>query len=484
MSRLRSSSFGAEGRGGSSNFGAQGAQASAPALPSEGSSSLLSREQAKALAERVLSFSTADETRVNITSEWSGNTRFADANITTSGGVTDTTVTVTVTIGKRRASASSNVLDDASLKRTVELAARLARLSPEDPELMSELGPQTYSSVNAFIERTADLNAEERSSAVKRAVDAATAAGKAAGTIFTAGYLEANARSMAVATSSGLFAYHRTTDADFSVTARTPDGTGSGWAHAGARDWDAIDAAAIGRIAAQKSVASRNPRAIEPGLYTAVLEPQAVTDLIPLLAGALSARNADEGRSAFSKPGGGTRIGEKVVDTRVTLYSDPSDPKLLGRPFDAEGLPVGRVVWIENGILKNLSYTRFWAQKQGVQATGENVLAGGLTLAGGTKRTEELIAGCERGILVTHFFYIRSLEPRTVLQTGLTRDGAFLIEKGKIARALKNFRWNESPLLMLNRLEDIGLPEPTAAGRMMPALRIRDFNFASLSDAV
>ena len=451
----------------------------------DGGSSLLTREQAKALADRALSFSTAaDETRVNISSEWSGNTRFADGNITTSGGATDTTVTVTVTVGKRRASASTNVLDDASLKRVVDLAAQLARLSPEDPELMPEQGPQTYAAVNAFIERTADLNPEERSSAVKRAVEAATAAGKAAGAIFTAGYLEANARSMAVATSRGLFAYHRTTDADFSVTARTPDGTGSGWAGAGARDWDAIDAAAIGRVAAQKSVASRNPRAIEPGLYAAVLEPQAVNDLIPLLAGALSARNADEGRSPFSRPGGGTRIGEKVVDARVTLYSDPADPKLLGQPFDVDGLPVGRVVWIENGLLKNLSYTRFWAQKQGVQPTGANVLAGGLTLAGGTKRTEELIAGCERGILVTHFFYIRSLEPRTVLQTGLTRDGALLIEKGKITRALKNFRWNESPLLMLNRLEEIGRPEPTAAGRMMPALRVRDFNFASSSDAV
>jgi predicted Zn-dependent protease len=134
-------------------------------------------------------------------------------------------------------------------------------------------------------------------------------------------------------------------------------------------------------------------------------------------------------------------------------------------------------------VLKNLAYSRFWAQKQAKQATG-TPLIGGLTLAGGTKSTEELIAGCARGVLVTHFFYIRALDPRTVLQTGLTRDGAFLIENGKVTRALKNFRWNESPLLMLNRLEDIGRPEPVAAGRMMPALRIKGFNFSSLSDAV
>ena len=456
------------------------AQAQRPTLTS---SQLLSREQAKSLADRVLALSTAEQTRVVMVSTWSGNTRFADARITTSGGVTDTTLTITVAIGKRQASSSTNVLDEAALKRTVDLAIQLARLSPEDPELLPELGPQTYQAVSAFVEGTADLDPEARASAVRRTMTAATAAGKPAGQIFTAGYLEANARVIAVATSNGLFAYHRSTEAEFSMTARTPDGTGSGWASAGARDWSAVDPVAIGRIAAQKAVASRNPQAIEPGMYTAVLEPQAVTDLVPLLGGAFNARNADEGRSPFSKSGGGNRIGEKVVDERVTLYSDPMDPALLAEPFDNQGLPIGRTVWIEKGVLRNLSYSRFWAQKQGKQPSA-SPLAGGLTLAGGTKSTEELIAGCERGILVTHFFYIRALDPRTVLQTGLTRDGAFLIENGKVTRALKNFRWNESPLLMLNRLEDIGRPEPTAAGRMMPALRIRGFNFTSLSDAV
>jgi len=449
--------------------------------PAAGGGTLLSSEQARALADRVLKLSTADETRVNITSEWSGNTRFADSSITTSGGVTNVSVRVTATIGRRRASATTNVLDEQSLKRTVDLAISLARLSPEDPELMPELGPQTYPLIRAFVERTADLDPEVRNAAVKRAVDAATAAGKPAGTVFTAGFLRANANAVAVATSRGLFAYHQNTDAAFSMTSRTPDGTGSGWAAAGARDWSRIDPVSIGRVAAQKAVASRNPQAISPGLYTAVLEPQAVNDLVPLLANALIARSADEGRSPFSKAGGGNRIGEKVVDDRVTLYSDPADPLLLGRPFDLEGLPVGRTVWIEKGVLKNLAYSRFWAQKQGVEPIP---LSGGLALTGGTKSTEDVIAGCERGILVTHFFYIRSLDPRTVLQTGLTRDGVFLIEKGRITRALKNFRWNESPLLMLNRLEDIGRSELTEAGQMMPALRIRDFNFASSSDAV
>ena len=446
----------------------------------------MTRDDAKALADRVLSFTKADETRVNITSTWNGNTRFADASITTSGGINDVSVTVTATVGRRRASATTNILDDASLQRTVALAAQLARLSPEDPELMPELGPQTFASVNAYFEDTANLTPVPRAGAVKRTVD-----GAGGEKIFVAGFLNAYATDVAVATSRGLFAYHRTTEVELSATARTPDGTGSGWASAGSHDWGTIAPDAVGRVAARKAQSSQNPQAIEPGLYTAVLEPQAVNDLVPLLAYAMSARSADEGRSAFSKPDGGSRIGEKIVDERVTLYSDPADPQLLGMPFDVEGFPMKRTFWIEKGVLKNLSCTRFWAQKQGAAATGteiyngdSNVLGGGLALTGGTKTTEQIIAGCERGVLVTHFFYLRSLDPRTVLYTGLTRDGAFLIEKGKITRPLKNFRWNESPLLMLNRLEDLGRPEPVAAGRRMPALRIRNFNFASSSDAV
>jgi predicted Zn-dependent protease len=382
------------------------------------------------------------------------------------------------------------VLEDASLRRTVDLAERLARLSPEDREFMPELAAQTYTPVKGFIDSTANLGGEERAAAVKRLIDRAAATGKPAGDVFVAGYLEANAGTRALANNRGLFAYHRTTDANLSATVRTPDGTGSGWASAGARGWNAIDPAALGARAAQKAVASRNPTAIEPGMYTVVLEPQAVADLVPLLGGAFNARAADEGRSPFSKTGGGTKIGEKIADGRVTIYSDPTDAELLAAPFDGEGLPIHRRVWIEKGVLKNLTYSRFWAQKQGAQPTGAGAgfggggFPGGLKMAGGTKSVDELIAATARGILVTHFFYIRSLDQRTVMLTGLTRDGTFLIENGKITKSLKNFRWNESPLFMLNKIEDIGRAEPTSAGQVMPSIRAKDFNFTSLSDAV
>ena len=465
------------------------------AEPLEGE--FLTREEAKALADRVLAFAKADETRVNIQTGWTGNTRFAGNEITTSGGTTNTSITVTSTIGRRRASSATNVLDDASLRRTVEFAESLARLSPENPELAAELGPQEYATVNGYFDSTAGLDAEKRATATKSAIDAAEKAGGPGANIFVAGYLEANAGASAVATSRGLFAYHRSSSANLGITARTPDGTGSGWSNAGARDWSVIDAAALGRTASEKAAASRNPRPIEPGLYTVVLEPAAVSDIMGSLFGTFNARGNDEGRGTYSKPGGGTKLGEKIADQRVTMYSDPADADLLAQPFAQDGTPVRRVTYIENGILKEFAYDRFWAQKQGKTATGGGgggfgggggggggFGGGAVKFVGGTKTTAELIAGTKRGILVTHFFYIRPLDQRTVMLTGLTRDGTFLIENGKITAAVKNFRWNESPLFLLSKIDEIGRAEPVGAGRVMPSLRATDFNFSSLSDAV
>ena len=452
----------------------------------------LSRAEAEALAKRTLSYSTADQALVTISSGWQGNTRFADSGITTSGGVTDTTVSITSTIGKRQASAETNVLEESALRRTVELSERLARLAPEDPELMPDLESQNYTGVNAYSQSTADLTPEARAIAAKTIIQRARETASAAGDVAVAGFLDVQTGSETVANKRGLFAYHSNTEVNLSTTVRTPDGTGSGWASTGSRRWTDIDPSALGVRAAQKALASRNPQAIEPGQYTVILEPQAVADIIPLLMGSFNARNADEGRSAFSKRGGGTKVGEKIADERVTLYSDPTDPDLLAQPFNGEGLPVPRTVWIEKGILKNLAYTRYWAQRQNRQPTGGGGggggfgggTPGGLKFVGGTQSTEELIAGTERGILVTHFFYIRFLDQRTVMLTGLTRDGLFLVEKGKITKSLKNFRWNESPLFILNKLDAIGRAERTAAGQMMPSLKVRDFNFTSLSDAV
>jgi predicted Zn-dependent protease len=199
---------------------------------------------------------------------------------------------------------------------------------------------------------------------------------------------------------------------------------------------------------------------------------------------AFDARSAEEGRSAFSKPGGGTKLGEKIMDERVSFVSDPTDPAVLGSPFDGDGMARERRVWIENGVLKNLVYSRFWAQRKGVQPTGGPA---SLMVTGGTQSLDEIIASTERGVLVTRFWYIRPVNQRTLLYTGLTRDGTFLIENGKIARSVRNMRFNESPLFMLDKLDAIGRPvrlSGDGGGLVMPPVRVRDFHFTSLSDAV
>jgi len=267
---------------------------------------------------------------------------------------------------------------------------------------------------------------------------------------------------------------------------RTADGTGSGWGGADHPDFSKVNVKDVAARAIEKARLSRNPVAVEPGRYTVILEPQAVGDLVQLLAFALDARSADEGRSAFSKQGGGTKIGEKIVDERVTLLSDPRDPDLLSNTFDGQGLPARRNVFIENGVLKKLTYSRFWAQKNNKQPdAGTNAVK----LVGGTQTRDDLIKSTTRGILVTRLWYLRQVDPRTVLYTGLTRDGTFLIENGKITKAVKNLRFNESPLFLLNNLEALGTTSRVAGTEaggdvVMPVLKVRDFNFTSLSDAV
>jgi predicted Zn-dependent protease len=286
-----------------------------------------------------------------------------------------------------------------------------------------------------------------------------------------------------------LFAYHRSTNANYTLTVRTIDGTGSSWTGADENDWRKIDFDAIATRTIEKARASRNPVAVEPGRYTVIFEPQAAADLLGSVRGVLNARPADEGRSAMSKPGGGTKVGERILDSRVTLLSDPADPQILGAPFDGEGLPLSRQVWVENGVLKQLAYNRYWAQRTGKTPTGGGGGFGGgggagFKMLGGDSDMDAMIAGSERAILVTRLWYLRPVDPRTLVLTGLTRDGSFLIENGRIARSIKNFRFNDSPLFFLNNLEAIGPSVRTNSGTVFPTLKARDFNFTSLSDAV
>ncbi len=445
----------------------------------------LSRDEAQAIAKRTLGFASAGvETRVSIGSRAEGNTRWAVNQVSTGGDNFDTTVTVRSAAGKRIGVSTTNRLDDAGLKAAVATAERLARLAPEDPEAMPELEPQTYAEARGWSESTANIDPAARATAVKSVTDAARAAGMVA-----TGLIQSNATALAVANSRGLFAYGRQTGVSMTTTVRTTDGTGSGWAGASSNAWTDLDPKALGARAIEKARASMNPVAIEPGRYTVVLEPTAVGNLVQLVAGALAARAADEGRSFFSKPGGGTKIGQKVVDERVTLSSDPLDADTLGLTFNGEGMPASKITWIENGVVKHLAYDRYWAAKQNTQPTSAG---GGLRMSGGSSSLEEMIASTQRGLLVTRFWYIRPVDPRTILYTGLTRDGTFLIENGKITRAVKNLRYNESPIFLLNNIDALGRPTRVSASEdgspgqaiVVPPVKAHDFTFTSLSDAV
>ena len=450
-----------------------------PMLP-EGA--VMTREQAADVIEKVKKLSKADEVIVNVGGGYQADVRFAANQMSTAGGVWNQQVAVTSVFGKKHATAVTNNLTDEALKNVVNQAEVLTKLSPDDPEWLPGVGAQTYLPVERYFESTANLSPEDRARAALTALEPA----RKAGDLQAAGFIVVNAGSNALGNSKGMFAYSRSTGSNYTLTVRTADGTGSGWAGATDNDWRAINFAAVSNTAIEKARLSRNPVAIEPGRYTVILEPQAVGDLVQIMGFSLQARTADEGRSAFTKAGGGNKIGERIVDPRVTLLSDPQDPQLLAQPFDGQGLPGKRMVWVEDGVLKNLAYSRFWAQKQNKEPTP---FPNSIKMMGGTTSTEEMIKSTARGILVTRLWYLRPVDPRTILFTGLTRDGTFLIENGKISKSIKNFRFNESPLFMLNNIEAMG-PSVRIAGTegggpiAMPALKVKDFNFTSLSDAV
>jgi predicted Zn-dependent protease len=443
---------------------------------------IMPRDRAQELIDKIIKMSKADGITVTIDSGYQADLRFAANQVSTAGGVTRSQIVVDSAFGNRHAAATTNDVSDDSLRRVVEQSETLAKLSPEDPETMPPLGPQSYTGVNGYFESTADLTPEERARAALTALEPA----RKAGDLKAAGFIIVNAGADAVGNRNGMFAYNRGTIANYTLTVRTNDGTGSGWAGAEHPDWARLDFGAISTRAIEKARLSRNPVAVEPGRYTVIMEPQAVGDLVQLMEFYLGARESDEGRSPFTKQGSGNKVGEKIVDNRVTIFSDPRDPDLLSQPYDGEGLPLGRQMWVENGVLKQLYYTRFWGQKQNKPATG---FPSSVKMQGGPTSMEDMIKSTDRGILVTRLWYLREVDPRTILYTGLTRDGTFLIENGKLTKAVKNFRFNDSPLFMLNNIEAIG-PAVRIAGTeaggavVMPPIKARDFNFTSLSDAV
>lgn len=443
--------------------------------------SIFNEAEARAILDKVIALSQADECTAQLTGSINGNIRFALNNVSTSGVVDDADLVVQVAYGKKTGVATINQFDDASLERVVRRAEDLAKLAPENPELMPAVEKQTFRPSNTFIASTAAITPEYRAK-----VAADSIAPCKAENLVAAGFLEDGQSFVAFANSKGNFGYQKASGLDYTCTVRTEDGRGSGWVGRDLGDVDKFDAGSDIRTAIRKASASADAKALEPGKYTVILEPAAAVGLINFMLFNFDARQADEGRSFLSKKGGGNKLGEQVFDPRVNFHADPWDADVPAMPWDGEGLAREKMDFVKDGKVVALNYSRYWAKKSGKRAVGT---PGNVIMSGGDKSTADLVRGTQKGILVTRTWYIRMVDPQTVLLTGLTRDGTFYIENGEIKYPVKNFRFNESPVIMLNNIEELGKPirvqgDESPFAMMMPPMKLRDFTFTSLSDAV
>ena len=443
----------------------------------------VTKSSLRALARKVLAASPAAQTEVWVSAEADAWVRFAAGTVTTSGSVDRTQLSVTASYGARSGTATTEDVTPDGIARVVRQASDLAKVLPASPERMPPVPPQRYTAVaSAWDGATASSSPAERASHARAVLEAAKEAG-----LVGSGMHQVTERTTAFANSAGANGTFRATSAYLECTMRSADGAQSGWAGAYAPRLAAIDAAALARRAADKAARWKEPTALPPGRYTAILEPAAVEPLLGYFLGSLDRRSADEGRSPFSAPDGKTRIGEALFSERVSIGSDPADRAVPGSPFAEDGLAARRFAAVDKGTLAALPVSRYWARekKLGASAHASNwsLSVDGADPAG----VEGLIASTERGILVTRIWYVRMLSPQNLTVTGLTRDATFLIEDGKVTAPIKNFRINQSLLELLKNVEGASAPEPFPRGDHwigIPALRVKDLLFSSLSDAV
>jgi len=451
---------------------------------------MYSRDEVKAITDKVINMAKSDAVEVEFTGGERSATRFANSNITANIVQFDRNVNVTVHYGTRSASASTREFDDASLRTAVEDAQKRAQAARENPEAMPLIeGPQEYVAVDAALPSGVNFGPAERGQMVKASLDICEKKG-----VIGSGYIPKVHLATCSANSKGLFAYYQYAEASFILTCRTKDGGGSGWAGlTGIKDVSMIDAAALTVVAADKALKSQKPRAIEPGRYTTILEPRANARFLSLMTGLFNARTAEGpvGNYFSGKQPGTTKIGEKLFSESFTLKSDVGNSILRQSPIGTDGMAAQPVTWIEKGVLKNLSYDRAWAKRQKKEPTAVTTNQS-LVMEGTDMTVEQMIKTTKRGLLVTFFWYIRPVDQPTLLNTGMTRDGLFLIENGEITGPVQNFRWNMSPLVGYNNITAVGKPVPIHTGEsydgpgtaLVPPVRIEDFFMTSSSPAV
>jgi predicted Zn-dependent protease len=475
-------------------------------VESASSARILSKEECDAIARRVIGFARGGgETRVRILSWWNGELRWARNRVSLASDRRDIRVEISRTVGVGRGSVGENQLDDASLEAAVRGAERGAVLSPNilrPPPGMPPLPHATYPRTALWSDATYAVTPETRGEVARALVAPAEAQG-----MLSAGYLEMRAGSLVSVSSERLtdpyapwdVPYASWTQAQCSMTVRDAQGTGSGWAGLSGSDWGKIDGVALAARALEKCKASQHPVSLEPGRYTVILEPQAVADLMELVAASMSRpapENSGAGPWALAPDEAlhlwRTKLGLKVLDERITISHDPADPALgiLAEPW------MQPVTWFDKGVLTNLAFDREYALDQLNVNPGLRGMVG-YRMSGGDTSIDEMIATTARGLLVTRFSDIRRLDEKSLLGTGLTRDGLWLIEHGKITKAVKNFRFTESPLFALNAIEQLGVPVPVfrpvkdpydaqnpLTPAIVPPLKVRDFSFTSTIDAI
>jgi len=442
---------------------------------------LLSDAELRRIADRVFKFSDADETEVDIGAVTDALTRFANNTIHQNVAEQALSVSVRTVLDGRTARATTNKTDDDSLRRVVEAARSLARSQPSNSNLLPMPGPQKYATVARYFENTAHATPADRARAVARVAEMAEKNKQTAAGIFTTGVTQ-----MAMANSRGLFASHRQTRAEFSITILEADS--SGWAKANSPDLKRIDPAALARSASEKCAASRKPSEAAPGRWTVILEPAAVLDLVGFLFYDFAGTAVEDQRSCFNK-----RMGKRVLGENITLHDDVYHPLQSGPPYDGEGVPRQKVQLVDRGIPSNLVYARATAKRMKARPTGHGFSLPSdygeapmnLVFSGGTASVDEMVRSTARGVLVTRLWYIREVDPYEKVLTGMTRDGTFLVQDGKIAGGIRNFRFNQGILEMLSNVEMMGVPVRSAGEEsfemVVPPMKVRDFHFSEVT---
>jgi PmbA protein len=447
---------------------------------------MLGEKRIKELTDGILARSAADQTEVVVLAGDSYLTRFANSTIHQNVAETDTEVRIRVVLGKRVGVATTNNLEDEALAQTLENALAIARLQPENPDFKSLPGPQPIAEITAFSEATANCSPEQRAKGAGAICLMAREAGVVASGALTTAVLE-----VAVASSLGVLAYFPTTYADINTVSMSD--SSAGYASALALDVNDLDFEAIGREAVEKCLHSQNPRALEPGEYTVILEPYAVQDFVQMMSfTGFGAVAMQEGRSFMAG-----KLGEQIVDPRISIWDDGLSPDTIPWPFDFEGVPKQRVDLIEQGVARGVVYDSYRAGKEeGKKSTGHALPApnpfGPIPLnsfiAPGDAPLEEMIASTEWGLYVTRFHYTRPAEPTKVVITGMTRDGTFLIKDGEIAYPVKNLRFTQSYLEALNEVAMIGNEPRMLMGlgdigrTSVPALKLNKFRFTGATE--